>query len=117
MAIFAVILVATLSLTSCNLRTPEEIGRFWFKDVPNGPNIASCIMKRESGFNPKAISPTRDYGLFQINRKAHKKSFEKKIGGPFEKVALGAWSNARYARHLYNQAGWSPWRGGNYRCF
>lgn len=112
-----VFLIVLLGLTGCKPMTPEQTGRYWFRDVPNGPAIASCIMKRESGFNPKAISATGDYGLFQINRRAHKAQFERKLGGPFEQKALDPWNNARYARYLYNQVGWSPWRGGRWACF
>lgn len=79
--------------------------------------VASCIIQRESGGNPSAVSPTRDYGLFQINRAAHKRQFERMYGAPFERKALDARLNGQYAYYLYRQVGWSPWNGGNYRCF
>lgn len=113
----AVVITVVMSLTACKPMSPDATGRFWFRDVPNGPAIASCIMNRESGTNPRAISATGDYGLFQINRAAHKRTFESKIGGPFEQKALDSWNNARYARYLYDQVGWSPWRGGRWKCF
>lgn len=77
---------------------------------------ARCIIQRESGGNPTAISPTQDYGLFQINRAAHKTTFERRYNRRFETYALTVEYNARYARYLYDVAGWSPWNGGRYAC-
>lgn len=117
--LLAGVLVA-LALSSC---TPKQIGASYFRDVPNGTKIAECIIQRESGGNPKAISATSDYGIFQINRSAHKRQFESMYGGPFEQKALDPTLNAKYARYLYNwyvsrgMNGWTPWKGGQYRCF
>lgn len=115
--VLAVVLV--LLAPAC---TPTQIGTAQFRDVPRGTTISACIIKRESGGDPSAISPTRDYGLFQINRSAHKANFERMFGGPFERKALDPTLNAKYARYLYNyyaqrgMSGWTPWRGGRYSC-
>ena len=63
-------------------------------------NVAFC----ESKFNAKAISPTGDYGYFQVNRQAHDSwvDFGPRIFNPFY--------NAFVARRLYNAGGWyGPW--------
>lgn len=118
-AILVAILI-TLSLTSCS---PTQRGAYYFRNVPNGQKIATCIINRESGGNPTAISPTRDYGLFQINRAAHRANFERMYGRSFDKYALTVDYNGKYARYLYDyyrsrgMSGWTPWKGGRYSCF
>ena len=103
---------AVLVLPSC---TATDIGVAQFRSPQRA--VARCIVKRESGGNARAISATKDYGLFQINRKAHKAQFERMYGAPFERKALDPVLNGKYAAYLYSVAGWSPWRGGKYRCF
>ena len=77
---------------------------------------AACIIQRESGGDPKAISPTQDYGLFQLNRAAHAANFYRLYHRSFTTYALTVEYNARYARYLYDVAGWTPWNGGRYPC-
>jgi len=58
-------------------------------------NLCVAIATVESGLNPNAISPTGDYGLFQINKKAHPRFFSSSI--PWNNPE----HNARYAiKHL-----------------
>lgn len=104
--------VLLLTMTAC---TPTDIGVAQFKPAQRA--VARCIIQRESGGNPRAISATQDYGLAQINRSAHKRQFERMYGAPFERKALDPVLNGKYAAYLYSVAGWSPWRGGKYRCF
>lgn len=94
--------------------TPAQVGLAEFKPAQRA--VAACISKRESSNNPSAISATHDYGLWQINRAAHKRQFERMYGAPFERKALDARLNGKYAAYLYSVAGWSPWAGGAYRC-
>ena len=57
---------------------------------------AACIAEHESGGNPSAISPTNDWGLWQIHD-----------GGP---AMLNPAANAATAvRMSHNGADWSPW--------
>ena len=35
--------------------------------APWAASVAACIVRHESGGNPRAISPTNDWGLFQVN--------------------------------------------------
>ena len=103
---------ALLVLPSC---TPIQRGLAQWKAPQR--SVAACLAKRESGNNPSAISETHDYGLWQLNRAAHKRQFEARYGAPFERKALDPVLNGKYAAYLYSVAGWSPWRGGKYRCF
>ncbi len=110
--------LTVLAITACFLLsscTPTQIGLAQFQRPQRA--VAACIIKRESGGNPKAVSPTDDWGLFQLNRPSHKAQFERMYGRPFESKALDPRLNGRYAAYLYSIAGWSPWRGGQYRCF
>ena len=118
--LMSIALIAVLLIigTGC---TPTEVGVSYFP--ASARPVARCIVKRESGGDPRAISPTHDYGLFQINRKAHKRNFESRYGVAFETGALDPRLNGKYARYLYDYyrshggSGWEPWAGGRYRCF
>ena len=107
----SIALLASVFLPACS-PTTQATGYF----PTQARTKAACIIKRESGGNPAAISPTHDYGLFQINRAAHKASFENRYHRRFETYALTVEYNARYARYLYDVAGWTPWNGGRYAC-
>ncbi len=106
-----VAVVACIVLPSCS---PVQKGLLQWQ--PAQRTKAACLAKRESGNDPSAISPTHDYGLWQINRKAHKATFERMYGKPFETKALDPVLNGKYAAYLYSVAGWSPWAGGRYSC-
>ena len=112
-------LLLTAALTACS---PTATALTYFPKDSRTQARAACIIKRESGGNPSAISPTRDYGLFQINRAAHKQTFQNRYGVPFETGALRTDLNARYARYLFDyyrargQDGFTPWNGGRYAC-
>ena len=69
------------------------------------PSCAVRIIERESGFNPSAISPWGDYGLFQFNYVAHKNWIN------FSRVT----HDVVYAVQLYNRlsrggTNFAPWR-------
>lgn len=66
---------------------------------PEDPDRAVKIAKCESGLNPKAVSPTNDHGLMQINKSAHK------VEGDIYDVD----TNLQFARKLYDESGWKPW--------
>lgn len=112
--IVSIMLIATLVIlgSACS---PAQVGVAQFQPAQRA--VAACLSKRESGNNPSAISATHDYGLWQLNRAAHKRQFERMYGAPFERKALDPVLNGKYAAYLYSVAGWSPWRGGKYRCF
>ena len=71
--------------------------------------VAACIVGRESGWNPFAVSATGDHGLFQFNRLAHPWLDMSRIYEIRFNVRL-AW---RMSRHGTN---WGPWSGGTYAC-
>jgi hypothetical protein len=62
--------------------------------------IANC----ESGFNPSAVGPTQDGGVFQIHVPSH--------GKRLQALGLDLWDardNVTYARMLYDEQKWQPW--------
>lgn len=88
----------------------------WFKasDVTQVDTL-TAIALAESGGKTDAISPTRDYGLFQINKAAHPDLF-----------LLYRWEdpaqNVLMARKVYQAAGnsltpWSTFKSGAYRQY
>jgi soluble lytic murein transglycosylase-like protein len=66
---------------------------------PEDPDRAVAIAKCESGLNPKAVSPTNDHGLMQINKTVHT------VEGDIYDVE----TNLKYARKLYDERKWQPW--------
>ena len=64
----------------------------------------ACIVERESGWHPWAVSPTDDRGLFQINARYHAARF-----GARWALRYDAMENARMARELWGERGWHPW--------
>lgn len=115
--LLAVLIPAAATLTGCS-PTTTAVGYFPTAAQPK----ARCIILRESGGNPDAISATGDYGLFQINRAAHQTNFQNRYHVPFYPNILSVSYNARYARYLYDyykRAGmnpFTPWNGGRYSC-
>lgn len=82
----------------------------------------SCIIDRESG-NRDVVSPTGDYGRWQINLYWHKDKVERLVGRQLtdEEAAsalLDPAINWAVAWYLYNDngglpyPGWSHWKGG-----
>lgn len=71
--------------------------------------ILSRVLYRESRCQPHLISPTKDYGLVQANRKAHRETVEQMFGIPFEEAMLNPVLNLRFGAWLQNVSGWSPW--------
>ncbi len=61
---------------------------------------ALAVMACESGGNPLAISPTNDYGLFQIHNGLT--SFGSIIYTPEENIRIAY-------EHYYKHRGWQPW--------
>lgn len=75
---------------------------------PEEPHNALAIANCESGLNPYVVSKpnkngSRDGGLFQINS-THDTRMEA-LG--LDK--LNPEDNAKFARILYEEQGWSPW--------
>ena len=108
---------ASIFLPACS-PTTQAAGYF----PPSARTRITCIIQRESGGNPRAISPTGDYGILQLNRLAHKAAFEARYHRRFETYALTVEYNASYARYLYDYyaarglSPFTPWNGGRYAC-
>lgn len=63
-----IVLAAALTFCKNPLANQLHEAGFTGRSLP----IAWAIVMRESGGNPKSISPTHDYGMFQLNRAAYK---------------------------------------------
>jgi hypothetical protein len=74
--------------------------------------IALCIVGRESGFNPGARSTSGDHGLAQFNYEAHHHGWLN-----FGRVYDPVYAVQAFWRMSGRGTSWSPWRGGDYRCF
>ena len=100
--LIAVFAIALLGGAAC---TPQQTIAAVFGDkAAEAERIAHC----ESTMNPAAVSHTNDHGLFQINSRFHRASFERVTGQPWDAVYNPYW-NSVYAKHLYDTQGWSPW--------
>lgn len=99
----AVLTFAQPSPTQCTNPLVHRLEAAGFQ----GQNLkeAWAIAMRESGGNPRAISSTGDYGLFQINKAAHSKN-----DWWNDRKMLDANYNASIAAH-FSQKGknWSAW--------
>ena len=85
--------------------TPQQqIAQVFGPKAGEAERVAHC----ESSMNPTAVSPTNDHGLFQINSRYHRTSFEQVTGQPWDMVYDAFW-NTVYAKHLYDTQGWQPW--------
>ncbi len=91
-----------------------QIGQAWLAagGSPWAEQTAICIADHESGGNPGAISPTNDYGLWQINGSNNGLviSGVPGLGTVTVIVSLSVPVNARDAVALSrNGTDWSPW--------
>lgn len=101
-----VALAGALSLGACSAPSVNgTIGSVFGTGFLGGQahKIAMC----ESTMNPRAVSGTNDYGLFQINI-VHRNSFTQVTGQPWSQV-FNPYYNAVFAKRLYDQQGWRPW--------
>jgi len=69
-----------------------------------------CIINRESGWNPRAVSRTNDHGLLQLNA-IHRSRFPGLWPRRYEIQA-----NIRMGYLLWRDVGFQPWQGGGYSC-
>ena len=75
---------------------------------PEDPERALTVAFCESGYQTGVISRTRDYGLFQINKKVHEHGIVAALGYTMDDM-LTLEGNLAVARSLYNGSGWGPW--------
>lgn len=77
----------------------------------NNEAWALCVVRRESGGNPGAVSRTDDHNLAQFNRPSWQHAYD---------FDLLAWDPVYGARSFFNLSGGgrsrSPWNGGTYSC-
>jgi hypothetical protein len=82
--------------------------------VFGGYRKALCIAKRESGLDPKAVSPDGDYlGLYQHAKRYWPGRYAAftKPQWELKKSALIGRTNAIVSIRMVHDAGWDPWRG------
>lgn len=99
----------TLGASACTPRGSSRgaIQQYFPEQYDKAVRVVNC----ESGMNPDAVSPTSDYGLFQIN-KVHRPMVER-MGYSWSQI-FDPYVNSRVARVIYDDAarrgnGWSPW--------
>lgn len=68
---------------------------------------ARCIVRHESGGNPRATGGAGERGLYQIHP-VHKSSFQRVTGRSWSD-AYEPGPNGQYAAYLWRQQGWRPW--------
>jgi hypothetical protein len=83
--------------------TEKVIAYITEKFLPEGKQVVvqaiNCFYS-ESGFNPRAVSPTNDHGVAQINLTYHT------LKNPYDYKA-----NIDKAYSIYKSSGWSAWYG------
>lgn len=67
---------------------------------------AMSVVRCESVWNPRAVSPTGDYGLFQINRRWNSEGW--RLGA---NIYDPVW-NTRIAYYFWQTRGWGDWTCG-----
>lgn len=71
---------------------------------------ALCIVHREAGDNPGAVSATEDYGPAQVNKPSHPKyDYYRMINDPVYGVNV-FWQVSDHGKNFH------PWDGGKYPC-
>jgi hypothetical protein len=93
--------------------TPRAVPESWLRDLVcsydwdcgTAMRVAWC----ESSYRPDVISPTNDYGLMQVNRRAHSGRVAA-MGYTWDDL-LSPGPNLEVAWAIYAEAGgWGPWR-------
>lgn len=93
---------------------PPAIAQALYATFPGEQTTARCVAWNESRYNLRAVSPTGDYGLMQINRWAHS-SWVVFQWSPTVWPIFRLDYNLRVAKRLYLAAkrrtgnGWTPW--------
>lgn len=94
-----------IATTTLKILTPEGFLRDKAKEYGLDPDMVVEIAKCESSLKPDAVSPTHDYGLLQVNRKAHLSTMEK------QGLNIYDWQDsAEYGLQLMKKEGVRPWK-------
>lgn len=101
-------IIAVVVLSAC---TPYDAINVIFQGQDNA--IAHRVVKCESNYNPSAVSPTNDHGLFQINattwnKPGHPDPVADWIGRNWQKRYDPA-TNALMAKMIRQKYGWKMW--------
>lgn len=103
---FGGLLIAVVMLSAC---TPHQAIDVIFKgDTTTAHRVAKC----ESNYNPDAVSPTGDHGLFQINhiwnKPGHHDPVADWIGRNWHK-RYDPVTNSIMAKMIRDKYGWGMW--------
>ena len=98
--LIAVFPVAAVASTVADAK--REIRRLW----GDRASTMECVVRFESGWNPRAVSRTGDHGLSQLNAYTWRRHFGQRWALVYDPVA-----NIRMAYEVYVRAGRSfrPW--------
>lgn len=109
LVVAAIALAVGIGVTAC---TPEEVSTTAIAQAFPEQSLqqtAIAIAKCESNLQADAYNPNGGYtGLFQISP-IHQ-SLIQSMGYSWSDMT-NPFANAKVARALYNQSGWSPWHG------
>ena len=99
------VLMAARADASTVTQARAEVERLWGSSA----NRMLCIIRRESGWNPRAVSRTDDHGLLQLHRPVWNRYFGDRWSSVYDPVAnvrmgyrvwliqgFGAWTTARW---------------------
>lgn len=98
----------------------ENVEQAIVREFKEDSRMARAIFKSESGLDPKASSNTGDYGICQINLRAH----WGKIPGDSREQKI-EWlenfqNNLKLCKKIKDSSGWYPWtdfKNGKYKVF
>lgn len=101
--------------------TRELVDRGLRRHGPDARRWGLCVVGRESGFNPAAVSATDDHGAGQLNRPSHRWVDYARIAWPTRVSPSGWASDPVYSVNVFVQlsrgaTNRSPWAGGRYSC-
>lgn len=85
----------------------REIRRLWGASAPR----VFCVIGRESGWRPNAVSATGDHGLLQLNAYTWRRYFGVRWARVYDPV-----ENVRMGYVVWKRQGWAAWRGGRWEC-
>ena len=96
----AALMWADVSSASTVRDARREVWRLWGSSAPR----MLCIIDRESGWTPRAVSRTDDHGLVQLNAPSWARYFGRRWQLRYDPVA-----NVRMGYRVWQLQGFSAW--------
>lgn len=91
------------------------VAHFPADQIGNAMAVARCESGHSNAIGAVNANGTRDWGVFQLNDGGTLQGALQRIGVAFDstaeaqRLALGAETNVRAARTIYDSRGWAPW--------